>query len=313
MTPQFIADNFRLFNRNSLAPWNNPLGDVLLALFDHILNLDYDMQILDMVDQSRMSLYTLFDLPHGPSSACEMHVLTVDDVLIGLVSRSGKTNEYQTQVLNPEGYANYAAELAAAAARAKAAKMAPIAWEAPCPFESYCMHFLDEPPTMFALRGPRSLYRINEMPEKHRTFFVDESGAAHAVSSIGAFVNPGSPFSEDYEIFIVVEGQERKADASQLMFELIKGQGNVSAALREYPAEACWWVDKLAPTVNRALLSVTAPFRRGAETIWVEFASEEALQNFADANFKDGQKAVMPGKFTADILGPDGSIFRPIL
>jgi len=277
-----IAENYLSFPRTTIEEWGGPLSDVLTALFGQLLPLEHRTDTADLLDRSRIALYSMFDFPSGPSYNCELHVLAVDDALVGIAYREGK-GDWLGQVLDNDNFTRVAIDLVAAAIRQDTALLAEVDLEAAVPLKGYVMHFLDPGETMFVLRAPRHVYRLNEVPSRHRAYFVDEMGQAHQVSSIGAFkhgYNVHGDVPDLNAISIVVDGKERMADATQLFFELIPGQGNLEAALAAYRQAYSWSVIREARSVKRIMVNVTHPFRWDQEEVWVQFFSDLTMSHF---------------------------------
>lgn len=279
-----ILENYRAFPRTQIEDWGGPLGEVMTALFDKIVPLEHRSDTAELLDRNRIELYSMFDFPSGPSYNCELHVLTVDDCPVGFTHREGK-GDWVGQVLDNDSFTRVAIDLATAAIRQDTALLAKVDLEASVPLKGYVMHFLDPGETMFVLRDPRHVYRLNEVPSRHRAYFVDEMGQVHQVSSIGAFTHSYRVHGDVPDlnaISIVIDGTERMADATQLFFELVPGQGDIEAALAAYRNDYSWSVVHEASNVNRLMVNVTHPCRWDCQSVWVQFFSSPAMARFLE-------------------------------
>lgn len=314
MNLQDIASNFLNFKRGPLEGRSSPLDQVLEALFADSICLDYDAEFCTLVDRSRVSVYTLFDLPHHSDEACEMHVLALDDKPIGLAYKFANKSDWRSYIIEAEAYKALARELAAAALELRLQNVTAGSLKSLGSLNNGYLHLLDKEETMFAVRSPKACYGFSGLPKTHRCFFVDDAGQPLAVESIGAFSNkkPSHSVDEDtHEVAITINGEDRLVDGMQLMFEMVPGQGQVTAALESYAKAPSWYVEGVYPRVNRAQVLLRLPNRWSTSTTYAEFETVEELQRFAVKYFNDEKSTdldVTPGAFCPETLGFKGKI-----
>lgn len=300
-----IVENFRSFTHTQPETWL--LGEMLTAIFNNIVSLEFRSDAGELLDRSRFELYTMYDFVHDVSRACELHVLTFDDKPVAAVVRYGK-QDYTGIPLDSANMATVAGELAAAAIRNDIANLKDVDLDEKLSQRTYPMQFLDSEETMFVLEHPRNVYRLEEMRQRHPVYFVDETGQAQKVEKIGDFQQKhwvdGKPPSNEL-VAVTIDGAERFVDATQLMFELVAGQGDVDVALQWYNRPHSWKVTQLAPRVNRITIGITEPYRWNQRTIWVEFNSAEAMEEFVRLH---PLRESTPGVFSEAILAQNGRI-----
>lgn len=282
-----IVESFRSFPRTETDTWT--LGEMLTSLFNDVLSLEFRQDTGELLEPGRVGLYTMYNFPFDASRACELHVLTVDDKLVGMVTRQGK-GDYKGVTLDPENKACVAGELAAAAIRRDTANLPAVDLDAKIELDPYPIKFLDEAEAMFVLQNPRTVYRLNEIREKHPAYILD-TGLPLAVAAIGDFKQKnwtdGKAATDDLVEVTLANGDERFVDATQIVFELVAGQGRLSDVLPAYNRPHSWAVMQEtirgnAMGVNRVRIAVTVPFRWNSHSFWVDFDSRKALDKFVE-------------------------------
>lgn len=300
-----IVETFRSFARTEADAWT--IGEMLTALFNDVLSLEFRHDTGELLEPGRVGLYTMYNFPFDASRACELHVLTVDEKLVGIVTREGK-GDFKGITLDPETKALVAGELAAAAIRRDTANLPAVDLDAKIDINVYPMKFLDAAEEMFVLQNPRTVYRLNEIRAKHPAYIVGESGQPLAVVHIGDFkqknrVDCRAPTDDLVEVTLA-NGDERFVDATQVMFELVAGQGSLAAVLPVFNRPHSWKVTQEsvkgnAMGVNRALIAITVPYRWNPHMVWVDFPSRSALDRFVE-QYPIGE--VVPGVVTDSLL-----------
>jgi hypothetical protein len=299
-----IVETFRSFPRTVPEQW--AAGEMLTALFNDVLSLEFRHDVGELLELERIGLYTMFDFPYDASRACELHVLTVDDKLVGMVTRYGQ-GDFTGTTLAPETKATVAGELAAATIRRDTANLREVNLDEKIDIKAYPMAFLDKDETMFVLQNPRTVYRLNEIRAKHPAYIID-TGLPLAVAAIGDFkqknwVDGKAPTDDMVEVTLA-NGDERFVDATQIVFELVAGQGRLSDVLPAYNRPHSWKVTQEsvrgnAMGVNRVLIAITVPYRWNPSMVWVDFPSRSALDRFVE-QYPIGE--VVPGVVTDAVL-----------
>jgi hypothetical protein len=311
MNLQDIATNFRKLHRCDIEGWGDPLDNVLEGLFGEIIALDYRCRFAELLDRTRIAVYTLFDLPHHSDESCEMHVLVVDDKPVGIAFKFADKSSWNSRIIDADHYKVVALELAAASITARLRDVTVEALEELRNLDNSYIHFLDEKETMFAVRSPKNMLGFQHMLKKHRAFFVDETGAVSPVSAIGKYSNakPSHCGDEDtHEVLITAGTTERKVDGQQLMFEMIPGEGDIESALGSYAKEPFWFVKTIHERVCRAQILMQIPNRWSTSTAWVDFESKEEMQRFAIKYFDEEESKLVFGTFCPKSLGFKGEI-----
>jgi hypothetical protein len=300
-----IVESFRSFPRTEVDAWT--LGEMLTALFNDVLSLEFRQDTGELLEPGRVGLYTMYDFPFDVSRACELHVLTVDEKLVGMVTRQGQ-GDYKGVTLDPEAKASVAGELAVAAIRQDTANLPAVDLDAKIELEPYPMKFLDDAEAMFVLQNPRTVYRLNEIREKHPAYIVGDTGLPLAVTAIGEFKQKGwvdgNAPTDDLVQVSLANGDERLVDATQIVFELVAGQGQLSEVLPAYNRPHSWKVVQEtlrgnALGVNRVRIAITVPYRWNPHTVWVDFRSRSALERFVE-KYPVGE--FVPGIFKSSVL-----------
>lgn len=308
-----IVESFRSFPRAETDTWT--LGEMLTALFNDVLSLEFRHDTGELLEPGRVGLYTMYNFPFDASRACELHVLTVDDKLVGMITRQGK-GDYKGVTLDPEVKASVAGELAAAAIRRDTENLPAVDLDAKIELEPYPMKFLDDAETMFVLQNPRTVYRLNEIRQKHPAYVLD-TGLPIAVAAIGEFKQKGwvdgnAPTDDLVEVTLA-NGDERFVDATQIVFELVSGQGLLSDVQPAFNRPHSWKVVQEtirgnAMGVSRAQIAITVPYRWNAHMVWVDFPSDRELERFVE-KYPIGE--VVPSPFIDTLAKPFAGKVEP--
>lgn len=285
MDLKFITENFRSFKRTELDGWGDPLNSLLEALFEDFLKLPYDVTPIQLMDRSRGSVYTLFDMPHGSEDRCELRVAVIDDKPLGVGYRFGDDTPWHTRVIDVGLFKSLAMELSIAAMENRLSKVTAETFPSLRSLDSSYLYFLGKKETMFAIRAPRDMCCFERLLSTYRGYFVDETGQAVALESIGRFVNKQQHGKGADDILVTIGGQERGVDGSQLMFELVAGHADLADALGSYEKTPCWVVEGVDARHKQANVLLRTPNRWSTASLTVAFDTDEDLQRFSDAHF----------------------------
>jgi hypothetical protein len=314
MNLQDIVSNFRNFKHNVAKDWGSPLTSILKALFEERIPLDYDSDFDSLVDPARISIYTLFDLAHHSDEACELHVLALDDKPLGVAYKFGDRSDWHSSIIDAELYKTLAREIAAAAMEHRLTKVTAEPLVSLGSLNNGYLFLLDKAETMFAVRSPKACYGFSNLPKTHRCFFVNDAGQPLAVESIGAFCNQKLSHDSDidaHEVTVTIDGEVRQVDGMQLMFEMVPGQGQVTAALESYSNAPAWYVKAVNERAKIATVLLRLPNRWSTSSAYTEFETLAEFQRFAAKYFHEhtsSDSSIVPGEFCPVTLGFKGKI-----
>jgi hypothetical protein len=311
MNLQDIARNYPKFQRCPVEGWSSPLENVMEALFSTLIKPDYTFYFADLLDRSRLEVYALFDIYHGPNDTCALYVLVVDNKPVGVAFKFGDKTQWDTRIIDADHFKGIVRELSAILLERQLESVTAEDVEELRFLNNGFLCFLDEKETMFGIHSPKSVGRFDQLTEKHRAFFVDTEGKAHLVSSIGQFCNtkPSHCWDEDTnDVVITVNGAERTVDGQLLMFELVPGEGDIEAAVARYAKEPAWVVEAVHERVKRVELLAQFTNRWNSSSVWFDFKSKEELQRFANEYFDHEKEKLVKAPVCLKTLGFDATL-----
>jgi hypothetical protein len=278
-----ILNNYRSFKRADLDGWCNPLHQVVEALFSEYVQTDYSYDMCSLLDKSRYGVYTLFDFPHASDESCELHVLTVDDKPVGCAFKFADKSSWDSRILNADHFRAIAREMAV---KVMDQKLQAVTEETLGSLNDFCnsyIHFLDKNETMFAVQSPKWMYGFAELVKAHRAFIVNAQGVAQEISNIGSFVNSKPSYTSDpdtHNVTVTVNGQELIVDGTQVMFELLAGQGNIADAVAAFTEPACWCVDTVLSHMSQVHILQHVPGQWTTQGAYLAFANQAEYEKF---------------------------------
>lgn len=306
MNTQDIIENFKRFKRSDLDGWGGPLGNVLEALFQDVLPRCNGARLEDMLDRTRVAVYTLFDIPQDSDEDCVLHVLVYDDRPVGLAHKAGDRTSWDTRIIDPELYKELARELALALLDEafKSVRAEPL--ESLKSLGNAYLHFLDKKETMFSVQSPKNTCGFPSLIKDHSVFFIDSMGVVHIVTQIGKFTNT-KRYSSDrdtHNVFITIKGEdsEREVDSSQLIFELLTASGDLAATRASYPTQPGWTAEGVYEKTLQVSILVQVPYRWNSLTQTVNFETAAEMRRFTDRYFDHDKDTLEHGVFCQDLL-----------
>lgn len=314
MDLQYILKNYRSFTRTATDSWAGPLSTLLETMFESVVSLPYNVQLTELLECSRFSVYTLFDLPHDSDENCELHVVAYDEKPLSLVFKFGDRSHWQSLLIDVEQFKSMAKMLAAAAMDKELEKVEADMLATLNSLDNPYLFFLGDKESMFAVKSPKWMYGFQRLLTTHRGFMVDDNGQAVQLDSIGDFVNKKlhSSDTDAEHIVVTANGQSHVIDGSQLMFELVHGQADLADAMSSYAKASFWVVDAVDIPRKRADVLLRTPNRWTTATMTVIFDSDDDMARFTQAHYdptREQAELIVYSEFDLNLLGYHGRVF----
>lgn len=292
-----IAANFKAFPLLDPESYNGDylLNDMLGALFYDVVRPRSEQFVPDLMEVSRIALHVVVGSYYGG-----MHILVIDDQPVALFTKStGDREDSQTPyVLNLEVFARVASELAVAETKLRITNVEAAGETLVRKLDSPFLRFLGQQATMFAVKSPDEVYLFSDILNEHRGYFVSSTGAVTQLESIGAVTG------EDMATVTLVGGEQVLVDASQLMFELQRGQGNIEDALTAYASDPHWVLKDAMRHGLMVSILMQRPYFWSSKLVLIEFETEDEYDRFC-STYPVGVKDehLQRGVFSIDELG----------
>lgn len=240
------------------------LMDMLRALRSSVLGEDHFIddefiEELKVTWADRLTLHTLYDVPHDSDESCSAHVLCADGKPALLFKRIGDKMDYS------DGLSILDVDMARTLLRAMAeyrtekalSEMAP-AEKSPLELLWDCSYLTRQADTVFSVDSPKWALGFSHLVDELPCWLLADDGQVKRVTKFVRWHNRKPSWEGGDAAMATVQTSqgELDVDAHQLMFSLLPDSRDVFAAAAQLQQDSCWKIVEHIPFGDESMLCI---------------------------------------------------------